>query len=204
MPDIAPQVSREVTGMTATMSVALKEWAVAVDALVRGETIVVIRKGGIREETKDFQVKSESFLFFPTFEHQKEHLVKPPFRERVGETLRRPAVPGQVCLQAWARVTHELLIEDERSLGLLSPYHIWTEQYAEERLRWKRIKPLHALLLRVYRLKRDMTIGHAPEYDGCKSWIDVPVPDEPPLGPPALSDEAYARTADLICRTMQK
>ena len=42
---------------------ALKEWAVAVEALERGETALVVRKGGIRE--KAFAVDDTRFLLLP-------------------------------------------------------------------------------------------------------------------------------------------
>ena len=45
---------------------ALKEWAVAVKALERGETALVVRKGGIRE--KVFAVPKARFLFFKRYE----------------------------------------------------------------------------------------------------------------------------------------
>ncbi|MDG0790271.1 DUF1802 family protein [Cohnella ginsengisoli] len=47
--------------------IALREWAVAVKALEAGKQIMVLRKGGIAEETKEFRLESPSFfLFRPT------------------------------------------------------------------------------------------------------------------------------------------
>ena len=62
---------------------ALKEWAVAVKALERGETALVIRKGGIRE--KAFAVKDSRFLLLPGYEHQKPELLKPAYRKLLSE-----------------------------------------------------------------------------------------------------------------------
>jgi len=39
---------------TKTLSHALKEWSVAVEALEAGKTIMLLRKGGIREASKNF------------------------------------------------------------------------------------------------------------------------------------------------------
>ncbi|MGI8550821.1 MAG: DUF1802 family protein, partial [Dehalococcoidia bacterium] len=47
-------------------ALALKEWAAVIDALQRGEQIVTLRKGGIRE--KAFLVEGRSFFLLPTFE----------------------------------------------------------------------------------------------------------------------------------------
>ena len=56
--------------------VALKEWAVTVDALAQGTQILLLRKGGIHEEGKDFRVIHPEFLLYPTYEHQREDLLK--------------------------------------------------------------------------------------------------------------------------------
>ena len=56
-------------------SFALKEWATACLLLKEGRQIMIIRKGGIDKEDKNFtselSVDSE-FLLFPTYEHQNE------------------------------------------------------------------------------------------------------------------------------------
>jgi hypothetical protein len=62
---------------------ALKEWAVAVEALERGETALVIRKGGIRE--KAFAVAKRRFLLLPGYEHQRPELLKPEYRKLLRE-----------------------------------------------------------------------------------------------------------------------
>jgi len=48
---------------------ALKEWAVAVDALEQGKTIMLLRKGGIHEQGGRF-VAQNQILLYPTHEHQ--------------------------------------------------------------------------------------------------------------------------------------
>src|SRR5258705_3213217 len=44
---------------------AFKEWAIVVDALGRGEQIVILRKGGIREGRGGFHVEHPQFWLFP-------------------------------------------------------------------------------------------------------------------------------------------
>jgi len=48
---------------------ALKEWATVVNALENGDQTVLLRKGGILEDSSGFVVESEKFFLFPTFEH---------------------------------------------------------------------------------------------------------------------------------------
>src|SRR3989338_5866122 len=52
--------------------IAFKEWAVIVNAFRQGKQILILRKGGIREETVDFQVEHNEFFLFPTYEHQNK------------------------------------------------------------------------------------------------------------------------------------
>jgi hypothetical protein len=60
-------------------TIALKEWAVAVRALRDGRQTLLVRKGGIREETREFRVQADEFLFFPTYEHQNVDQLQPAF-----------------------------------------------------------------------------------------------------------------------------
>ena len=61
----------------AICQMALKEWAVTCQALARGEQVLLLRKGGIHEDSKDFRVIHREFLLYPTYEHQKRELLQP-------------------------------------------------------------------------------------------------------------------------------
>ncbi len=58
------------------MPIAFKEWAVTVRALAEGEQLLTLRKGGIREENKHFELEHERFFLYPTFDHQHNNLVR--------------------------------------------------------------------------------------------------------------------------------
>jgi hypothetical protein len=66
---------------------ALKEWAVAVKALGTGKQILILRKGGIHRDDKEFRLVHPEFLLYPTYEHQKRELLDP---EHTGTTWSRP------------------------------------------------------------------------------------------------------------------
>ena len=68
----------------ATCQLALKEWAITVKALADGDQIMMLRKGGIHEESKDFRVVHPEFLLYPTYLHQKEDLLKDSHQPRCG------------------------------------------------------------------------------------------------------------------------
>ena len=56
---------------------AFKEWAIVVDALGRGDQILILRKGGIAEGRDGFRVDHQNFLLFPTLYHQQRDCVTP-------------------------------------------------------------------------------------------------------------------------------
>ncbi|PZE21435.1 DUF1802 family protein [Paenibacillus xerothermodurans] len=157
-----------------TQTMALKEWAVAVEALRTGQQIVIMRKGGIREETKEFHIQSESFFLFPTYEHQQKQWLQPAFAHRIDETLRGwSREDTEAAVRCYAELTEDILITHQEQLAKLSGEHIWTDSFAEERLKWKRAKPLHLMLLRVYELVEPVRVPILPSYTGCKSWIQL-------------------------------
>lgn len=158
----------------ATCHLALKEWAITVRALADGDQIMMLRKGGIHEEGKDFRVVHPEFLLYPTYLHQREDLLKashqPVLRRLLADD---PNDTDAVTFTHWARV-HELLeIDRLDKVSSLAPHHIWTDTYAESRLHWKATAPLTVMLLRVYRMENPTTVPFIPEYGGCKSWVDV-------------------------------
>ncbi|HEX3454772.1 MAG TPA: DUF1802 family protein, partial [Gaiellaceae bacterium] len=71
---------------------------------------------------------------------------------------------------------------------------VWTSDYAESRLHWKKRDPLHVLALRAHRLVEPVTVPWRDEYGGCTSWVElVGLPADPASLPsvPALSDVAF-------------
>src|SRR3954454_12242021 len=116
---------------------ALKEWAVTVQALGDGEQIVLVRKGGIREEAREFRVEEQAFLLYTTYEHQRPDLLQPPYRARLDAVLAARPAPGTVRLGYWGDVPDSSETLAPADLAPLAPQYIWTTTSAEERLRWR-------------------------------------------------------------------
>jgi len=184
-------------------TIALREWAVAVKALEEGKQVVVLRKGGIAEETKEFRLESPKFYLFPSFEHQRPELVVPEESATVGKTQAEAAeLPGSIRITSFAEAVEDIEITDAETLRRLEGLHIWTENYAEERLKWKKTKPLHVLILRVYKLDEPRTIPLSDEYGGCKSWIRLADIADSPMTP-ALDDDAFRVQAERVRNRIQ-
>jgi hypothetical protein len=197
------------------MPIALKEWAVTVRALAEGEQLVTLRKGGIREENKHFEVEHDRFFLYPTFDHQRNDLVReshhPELRRALEEGVwpdEEPpprallqdggiAQPDRVRIRSWAEVADHFETADPRIVDSLSPFHVWTQDYAHKRLRWKARHPIHVLLLRVHRIPRPVTVRVRDEYHGCRSWVEIDR-ELPFEGTPVMADEEFVRAAAEI------
>ncbi|CAA9448356.1 MAG: hypothetical protein AVDCRST_MAG78-3111 [uncultured Rubrobacteraceae bacterium] len=155
---------------TRPLAHALKEWAVAVEALERGETALVVRKGGIRE--KAFAVPKTRFLFFKGYEHQKPEQLKPAYHDLLRSIPERRD-DGPVIFTSFAEVYGAYEISAAEELEALDPHHVWTHAYAESRLKWRPKKPLTVLVLRTYLLPEPVVFEYQAEYGGCKSWIEL-------------------------------
>ena len=197
------------------MPIAFKEWAVTVRALAEGEQLVTLRKGGIREENKHFELEHERFFLYPTFDHQRNDLVRPSHHPELRRALEEGVWPDEepppraliqdggipqpdrVRIRAWAEVTDHFTVTDRRVVDGLSPFYVWTPDYAEKRLNWKRRHPLHVLLLRVHRIPRPVTVRVRDEYHGCRSWVEIDR-DLPFEGTPVMADEEFDRAREEI------
>jgi len=197
------------------MPIAFKEWAVTVRALAEGEQLLTLRKGGVREPGKNFRVEHERFFLYPTFDHQRGDLVRESHQPELRRALEEgvwadgePSVhqlhhgpsiqpPDRVRIRAWAEIAAQYTITDARTVDALSPFYVWTPDYAEKRLEWKRRHPLHVLLLRTYRIPRPVTVKVKDEYGGCRSYLELQR-DLPFEGTPVLSDEEFDRAAEEI------
>jgi hypothetical protein len=169
---------------------ALKEWGVTVDALSRGDQVLILRKGGIGE--KRFELPHPRFFLFPTYAHQRPELVKQESRDRLAASLDRRDDPERLPLPAYAEIAASFAVTEHVQLEALDHLHILTADYAAERLRWRRTHPLWAVALRVWRLDNPPALDVSAEHLGCVSWVTLPEGMIPGAMTPALQDDAFA------------
>ena len=184
-----------------TLSHALKEWAIVVDALAAGKTIMLLRKGGIRETQKKFQVPHQRVWLYPTYEHQKPHLLKPEYANQV-TVVESGWHPENVIIRSYAQITDILSVNKLDTLPALQPYHVWHEQTVRDRFYWKPSQPLSLLLLRVYNLPQPVSIPYDSSYGGCKSWIDLVKPISLVGSKPVLDNNTYQNQAIEIINSI--
>jgi len=176
-----------------TNAPALKEWAAIVHALLEGEQIVDVRKGGIKEDGRHFSVPARRFWLSPTAEHQKRELLKPAYAHWI-DLADASAVGAPVLVSGWADVTDIATITEAEHVAALDSKLVWSPEYVESRFAWKKRDPLWVLVLRVHRLDEPIRVPWRDEYGGCTSWVDYEgLPADPASRPsqPVLSDVAF-------------
>ena len=161
---------------------ALKEWSIICKALEDGNQTILLRKGGILEYKKGFEIRQKSFLLFPTLEHQTEEYLQSKYLQTYDLLLRGNKSEGiqnkTNTLWVLARIEAIQEFHDHEMLPELEKYHIWNEKYVNMRMNYNPKKPMNALLLRVYKLPQPISIDINPEWAGCKSWIDIDIAEK--------------------------
>lgn len=187
--------------MQANSNIAFKEWAVVVDALGRGEQILILRKGGIREQRGQFQVDHREFWLLPTQYHEAERSIIPSKRPALRE-IAATAVKDFVDIGCYAVVDSVFEITDPAMLSRLQGRHIWNEEVLQERFRFGREPGLHALLTRVYRNPASVRLPMRESYGGCKSWVELERSLSTEGLTPVLTEVEYDVQRDEICERL--
>ena len=175
------------------MRTGFKEWAVVVDALGRGEQILILRKGGIHEGRGGFQVDYPKFLLFPTRFHQQRESVLPAAQERFDQLSTSWPTSQLVRIEYFAEVSAWRNLESLEDAEALQGQHIWRPEVIRERFDWGRSQNIFALAVRVYRLGSAVELPILPEYGGCKSWVDLANDLEVIDAEPVLTDAEFQR-----------
>jgi hypothetical protein len=186
--------------MRLSADIAFKEWAVVVEALGNGEQILILRKGGIREQRGEFSVDHPAFWLFPTQYHEAERSIIASKRPALKE-LAAAAPADSVDIQFYAVADPVVRITDTSVLGRMQGRHIWTEQVLQQRFAFGREPGLHALIVRVYQLPQAARLPQRESYGGCKSWVQLERAVAGDLEP-VLGDVEFARQRDEILELM--
>jgi CDP-diacylglycerol--glycerol-3-phosphate 3-phosphatidyltransferase len=155
---------------------AFKEWEGIVEALGQGAQIILLRKGGIAEGRAGFQAKHPKFWLFPTRFHQQWEKTKPELRRFIAASTE---AGKDFTLQYFAEVTDTVYLSSWDQVTRLADAHFWSEELLKERFGYDE-RPgmeagLHLLIVRASKINLPHRLKPALEFEGCKSWIDVPV-----------------------------
>ncbi len=172
------------------LSHAFKEWAVICRALALGKQSIILRKGGIAEDAGEFTIEHKHFWLFPTYTHQQQGGIREEALPLCQEAEADKPAPGMVRLSHWAEVTGIYHIHDVTPALLLAHLHFWTEETVRKRFAY-RAPGLYVLIARVHQAPQANTITDTPQYQGCKSWVELDAPLTTEGSTPVLSDKEY-------------
>jgi hypothetical protein len=176
-----------------TERTALKEWAVLVDAMARGDVIAMVRKGGIREQRAGFQVRHDRFLLYPTFFHEKAAEVAPRFLPTLDAAHARRPPDGVVRLEYVADVAAVWAVADLDRLRAVEGEHGLAWPAVESRFHYRDRPGVRVVAVRLARLPAPVEVAERRRYAGCVSWVElddaVPVAGAEPL----VGDADFAR-----------
>ncbi len=158
---------------------ALKEWASIIEALGRGDQVVLIRKGGLADQ--NFGVEASRFYLFPTNYHDAGG-----------------AEPAHVRITHWAEAVKTWQIRDVEMLQRLETLTILDREVIDTRYRFRPDQAINVIAVRAYKLATPADVAMKPEYAGCKSWVSVDEEIDIDGSLPALrDDEMQSRIAAI-------
>lgn len=173
------------------MRMAFKEWTVVIDALGRGEQIVILRKGGLSEGRQGFVLDHSQFLLFPTLFHQQRESVLPKAQARFDQIAPHHPDQSRVQIEFFAEVIAWKRVETLADAARLRGQHIWRDEVIAERFEWTQSRNIHALAVRVFRLTRVLRLPMSPRYGGCKSWVELEGEISTARAKPVLDEAAF-------------
>ncbi len=164
------------------LDIALKEWSVVSQLLMKGDLGLLIRKGGIHESGGPgvFELEYPRFGLFPSWAHQKPEMMKPQYRNQV-EVKEEPT---EIPISGMGVVERIWQIPSRQAFDTLNDLHCWDKPQIDMRFDYKPDRPLYLMAVRGYTLKNTLTVPNHSEYSGCRSWV--------PLRPEHGIDESEA------------
>lgn len=176
---------------------ACKEWAAICKALAAGKQVILLRKGGIDEETGEFVLQHKRFWLYPTYLHQSLIGVHPQAQVHYHLSLLARPPEGQVALESFAEVTAIYELHDMVGAYKLQPFHCWSQEVVESRFRYRR-PGLWALVTRVFTIPQAHEIAETSVYAGCKSWVELEAGLSTEGAVPVVGDADYQRLCGQI------
>lgn len=180
---------------TEVKSPAFKEWRAVVEGLGQGTQLLILRKGGISEGEEGFKPKHPGFWLLPTEFHQQLERTKPEAKQffDLGSTLVQ-----QVEVKYWAESVEVRYLKTWGEVRALDRFHLWKEEILKERFDFGEAPGIHALVVRIFRLKSPQILPWCSDYDGCKSWVELPLDPKALVMDPVISNEEFQKRVQEI------
>lgn len=158
--------------MTPDPPTAFKEWAAVCRALATGIQTIILRKGGIAEDSGVFRPEHSRFWLYPTYFHEPQSGgLRPEFLPLLAAAEADRPAAGTVRLTHVAEVTAVRFIESIDEALSLRVRHVWSDETVLKRFAYR--KPgLYVLEVRVAGGGL-LNLSESPTFAGCKTWVDL-------------------------------
>lgn len=178
--------------MLPSSSLALKEWAVIVQALAEGTQTLLLRKGGLYERNGRFSIEPNAFFLFPTYVHQMEQGIISEAAPELQVASAARSAEDELTLHYYATVADVHWLDSLERALTLAGLHCWTQETIEKRFNYR--KPgLYLFLLRIYALPRPHILPMLKRYAGCRSWVELGEELSIEGATPVVDDYAFAQ-----------
>jgi hypothetical protein len=152
---------------------ALKEWAVLVHAMMRGELVAMVRKGGIREQRAGFSVRHDRFLLYPTYFHEKVNELAPRYAASLETSHAHKPEPGTIRIECVADVLGMWQVKELETLRAIEGEHGMSWGAVESRFHYKNKPGVQVIAVRVSKLEQPVVVAETRRYLGCVSWVEL-------------------------------
>lgn len=180
-----------------------KEWGAVIRALEEGDQTCIIRKGKRKEEI--FDLSQRRFWLVPSYQHQNEESIQPPYRKYLEDCEEQlaDAGPGKVTVQCWVQAKTVIKITKNQRLNWVTDHTIYSPRCLQARFQLQPGEALHMLVVRAYQLGDPRILDEPEGYEDCTAqggdqWVDLR--QRIPLTPdnPALSDEEFEERLNTL------
>jgi hypothetical protein len=152
---------------------ALKEWAVLVDAMMRGELIAMVRKGGIREQRAGFSVRHDRFLLYPTFFHEKVNELATRYAANLETSHAHRPDASTIRIACVAEVVGTWQVTELDTLRAIEGEHGMSWAAVESRFHYRNNPRVQVIAVRVSKLAEPVVVPEIRRYLGCVSWVEL-------------------------------
>lgn len=175
---------------------AYKEWAAVIRGLEEGDQICLLRKGPLREPR--FSLERRRFWLLPTYAHQEEEKIQPPYRKYLDETAEHQAEAGEdhVRVNSWFQARTLITIRKNQRLNWLTDHTIYSPRCFQHRFQVGPAQAIHLLVGRAYTLSEPRFLQKQPDYSSCSAqdgsiWTELRQRIPMEAGNPAVSQQEF-------------
>ena len=179
------------------VSFAFKEWALVCASMLRGETSLIFRKGGIAEGRDGFRFQHDRFFLFPTFFHEQA--------DRLRVDIPIPELePDIITFSAYIQVEFTRWIDNLSLLEPLSDLHLLKPEVLEQRFAYDEPQGLHLAMIRVFRITPEWSLPDQKSFGGCRSWIELPESPAELRFTPVIGDGEHALRRERVLASVDE